>query len=203
MSKIALYVIEPGKKKKGYWGVFFALGFVACAISNCTAKYPITLWIQGILHPRTSVSILWLMHQGAAAEGKKGKSEKETCWLHILGSLTASLPCCCRTCRTTAPSLRNVQWLGTEEFWRTADVAGRSTAQTSCFGNQHSSALLSFFCLFYSQIEHCKDILSHVETWHLLNRLSSLLLAQKDVFQKEKNKSQKSKTSYIIIFFVN
>lgn len=64
------------EKRTGYCFFFFPLGFVACAISNCTAEYPITLWIQGVLHPRTSANILWLMHQGAAAEGKKRKKWK-------------------------------------------------------------------------------------------------------------------------------
>lgn len=145
-----------------------------------------SLYVQGIFHPRSSVIILWLMllQQGVIAQKKKGKSKKkEICWTRVLGSLTVSLPCCCRTCRTTAPSLRGVQWLGTEEFWRTADVAGRLTVQTSCFGNHHGSIFLFLPFLMTNRVLQSYS-LSHDMTFAKL-AVSSLLLAQKAVFQKK------------------
>lgn len=42
MSEITPYVIEPEETEQ-FIVFFFPAGFVACAISNYTAKYPINL----------------------------------------------------------------------------------------------------------------------------------------------------------------
>lgn len=121
---------------------------------------------------RCQIHMISASEQNAAAqkEKKKRKSEKEACCLHVSGYLTVSLLSCCRICHTTAPSSRNVQWLATEEFWRTADVAGRLTVQTLCFGNHCSTVfLLVDFNDKNWQVFNDKAILSLMETVHLPN----------------------------------
>lgn len=74
MSKITPCGIEPGEKEQVIGVFFFHLRFLPVPPLTAQRNIP-SLCAEGILHPRTSVSILWLMQQGAAAEGKNKRKK--------------------------------------------------------------------------------------------------------------------------------
>lgn len=70
--KLLLMLLNLGKKNR-LLGFLLHLSLLPVPSLIAQRNIP-SLCVEGILHPRTSVNILWLMHQGAAA-GEKQEEE--------------------------------------------------------------------------------------------------------------------------------